>query len=284
MNTRELIELAQLDALCLLDEPERQAFEQAFAASSPAVREMIRQEQARYARLDPLLPMDEPPAALRQRVLERVRAAQAEQAQPAPASGALRLAGHAGEALPISRSRRVSPLWRAAAVGFASAAVLLGAVTLAMFRQFEDMGRSLKEQELVASVAKTFGTRYVEDVLFHPQTTRVSFRRADGAAGAEQASVFINPDWANALFFSTNMAAPEGGSYRLVVVDANDRIVQEVGTLDSTGGRGAHEVPAESIRAAKSGGADRKLAITLVGQGPQGPTSTIIMMEADIAG
>jgi anti-sigma-K factor RskA len=282
MNTRELIELAQLDALGLLDDAERQAFERAFAAAPPAVRAMLREEQARYARIDALLPTDEPPAGLRQRVMDRVRAARAEQDQTAPAP--LRLVGGSGEALPISRSRRVSPLWRAAAVGFASAAVLLGAVTLAMFRQFDDMRRSMREQELIASVAKTFGTRYVEDVLFHPQTTRVSFRRAEGAAGAEQASVFINPDWANALFFSANMASPQGGTYRLVVVDENNRIVREVGALDSIGGRAAHELPAQSIYAAKGGRTDRRLAISLVDQTPQGPTNTIIMTEADAAG
>ncbi len=271
MNTRELIELAQLDALCLLDESEREAFERAFAAAPPAVRRQVRQEQARLAQVDMLLPLDEPPATLREKVLARIRAAMAEVSDPR--SDLLHLTP--GE-LPIRRSRRVSPIWRAAALGFATAAMLLGAVSMQLFQQIEETRRNLREGALVDEVRRIWGTRYVEDVLFDTATTRVAFRAVDRKVGRGQASVFINPDWSNALLFSMNLPYQEAGTYRLVVVDEHNRIVQEVGVIHSQGGLNAQEMP--GLAAVRSGAEPRRLAIAFDAVGDDaGPA--IVMEE-----
>jgi hypothetical protein len=270
MNTRELIELAQLDALCLLDEGEREAFERAFAAAPPAVRRQIRAEQARLAQIDMLLPLDEPPATLREKVLARIRAAMAE------AAGA-RVTPHdpASGDLPIRPSRRVSPIWRAAALGFATAAMLLGAVSMQLFQQVEETRRNLREGALVDEVRRTWGTRYVEDVLFDVGTTRVAFRPVDRKVGRGQASVFMNPDWSNALLFSMNLPHQEAGTYRLVVVDDQNRIVREVGVIRSQGGLSGQEMP--GLSTVRSGAEPRRLAIAFDALGDD--SGPVIVME-----
>ena len=50
MTTHELLELASLDALGLLDADERESFERAFRAAAPAVQAQIRREQLRAPR------------------------------------------------------------------------------------------------------------------------------------------------------------------------------------------------------------------------------------------
>ena len=58
MTLQELIELAILDAMGLLDEEERLAFEVAFRASAPAVQAQVRRERRegrrRQAAVEPL--------------------------------------------------------------------------------------------------------------------------------------------------------------------------------------------------------------------------------------
>ena len=77
MKTQELIELAVLDAMGLLDEAEREAFEAGFSSASPAVQAQVRREQTRLCLSEALLPDEEPPAGLRALVVEAVRKAMA---------------------------------------------------------------------------------------------------------------------------------------------------------------------------------------------------------------
>ena len=87
-STRDLIELSLLDAMGLLDDEERAAFERAFAGTSPAVQSHVRREQTRLAQIDFLLPDVEAPAGLRAMVLEAVRKAMAEGAVAKAPAGA----------------------------------------------------------------------------------------------------------------------------------------------------------------------------------------------------
>jgi len=50
MTLQEMIELAILDAMGLLDEEERLAFELAFRAAAPPVQAQVRREQTRPSR------------------------------------------------------------------------------------------------------------------------------------------------------------------------------------------------------------------------------------------
>jgi len=77
MPPSELAELAVLDAFGLLEPPDQFRFEQAFLATTPDVQAEIRRIQADIATDEALLPMVDPPAELRARVLERIAAAMA---------------------------------------------------------------------------------------------------------------------------------------------------------------------------------------------------------------
>lgn len=71
----ELLELALVDALGLLDEVESARFERGFLAAPPGVQAEIRALQDRVAADRLLLSDDQPPASLRLRTLARVAAA-----------------------------------------------------------------------------------------------------------------------------------------------------------------------------------------------------------------
>lgn len=73
-NTDQLFELAGLDALALLDEQEAAFFERAFFAAPASAQRQIRELQASIV-ADPLFHADvQPPTALAEQVLRRVRA------------------------------------------------------------------------------------------------------------------------------------------------------------------------------------------------------------------
>src|SRR5688572_23634462 len=113
MTTQELIELAVLDAMGLLDEEEREAFDGAFGAAAPAVQAQVRREQTRISLSQDLLPDVEPPAGLRSLVLEAVRKAMGQPAERRHRHARLGM-------LTLMPARQVSPMWRAASVGFAA--------------------------------------------------------------------------------------------------------------------------------------------------------------------
>ena len=124
MRLQQLIELAILDAMGLLDEDEQRSFDSAYRTAAPAVQAQVRREQTRLSRIESLLPAVTPPAGLRAAVLEAVRREilAAEMADPAVV----------GTLPQIVKSRGVSAFWRAASVGMAAAAVVLGITTLQM--------------------------------------------------------------------------------------------------------------------------------------------------------
>ena len=74
MSLQEMIEMAILDAMGLLDEREQSSFESAFRAASPSVQSQVRREQTRLSRIESLLPDVTPPSGLRAAVLTAVRA------------------------------------------------------------------------------------------------------------------------------------------------------------------------------------------------------------------
>ncbi len=77
LPSNELAELAILDTYGLLHDADLLRFEQAFMGSPPDVQAEIRRIQAEIATDERLLPTCEPPAELRERVLDRIRSAMA---------------------------------------------------------------------------------------------------------------------------------------------------------------------------------------------------------------
>ncbi|MCW5776318.1 MAG: hypothetical protein KIS87_07770 [Phycisphaeraceae bacterium] len=251
MTTSELMEHAMLDVLALLDEEEQSAFDRAFRSASPEVQAQVRREQTRLARIDALLPDVEPPVTLRARVLAAVRAAMSASSSPAEAA-AIHIAQNARsvEHRSLGHRRRVTPWWRAAALGATAAAVVLGTLLVQMHSDYQRLENDLKRDALLSQLVETFGSRYVTDAIFDADTRRVAFR-PDAPGSQGRAAVWYHPDWDSARFFVVDLpvSAPDS-TYRLVVLDDQGNVVQDVAQFDFRGGLLHRDIP---IQVAVSG-------------------------------
>jgi hypothetical protein len=224
-TTRDLIELSLLDAMGLLDDDERAAFDRAFSGTSPAIQAHVRREQTRLAQIDFLLPDVEPPADLRAAVLEAVRRAMAEGAVGRESSRAAFMPA-------LLPTRRVSPLWRAGAIGFATAAVVFGYFTVYTQREYDRLGEMIRDNAATDQAVVRLGGS-LDDVMFNGDFTRVLFRPT--AAGVKgQASLWLNARDGSALLVCRNLPAVEG-EYRLVVVDDSGHATTELTTFAPNG-------------------------------------------------
>lgn len=205
MNTQELIELAVLDAMGLLDEQEREAFDGAFDRAAPAIQAQVRREQTRLCLSHDLLPDVEPPAGLRALVIESVRRAMAE-----PAARRHRHARALGIAL--VPARQVSPIWRAASVGFAAAALVLGVTFLHLRGRFDELAVAVESDRLLSEMQGAVGSQYVVALLSDPATiTRDFVPAAPGARG--QVRLWAHRMWGEgeeALLAMSNLPKVDG--------------------------------------------------------------------------
>jgi anti-sigma-K factor RskA len=245
MTVQELIELAVLDAVGLLDADERDAFENAFAAASPELQAQVRREQTRLSSLQHVLPDVAPPAGLRAAVIEAVREAIAQDL----------VSGGAHASLGLTPSKRVSRWWRAGAVGAMAAAVVFGVATLQMRSEYTQLRKSIQKNQLIDQITSTMGSRFVEDTLFDANTRHVIFN--PGAAVEAQACVFTNPDWESAKLFALNLGASEGQRFRLAVIDEAGNVVRELATFEAGAGLETQDIPSNVLAQA----ANRSLAL-----------------------
>lgn len=211
MNLQQLIELAVLDAMGLLDETEQAQFESAFRAASPQVQAQVRREQTRLSVMDALLPEVEPPAGLRAAVLEAVR------------RHILGAEAPAEDALPLVPARRVSHLWRTASLALAAACVVLSIGTFNMY-QSANFARVRQDSDgFMKAMVEKVGATYVRDVLFNRDTRRVVFSPVAGGTKG-QVSAFFNPEWKEAKLFHLGLGDAEGRTYKLAVIDDQNNI------------------------------------------------------------
>jgi hypothetical protein len=264
MTVQELIELSILDAMALLDEEEHVQFELALRAATPAIQAQVRREQTRLSRIESLLPDVEPPAGLRALVLEAVRAQMAMSGREHEMAGII--------TPPMARSRAVSPLWRAAALGLAAAAVVFGITTYQFRAEYDHLTAQIQGDQLISQLQSRFGASFVRDVLFNPDTQRVVLRGQDSAFRGE-ASVFVNPEWKSAKFFCRALTTPEGRNYKLAILDDNDRVVEVLQTFTSDGGLMPLDVPLDPTRAVR---------LAVLGAGER-PGVESVLAKAEIA-
>ncbi len=225
MNLQELIELAILDAMGLLDEREQAAFEAAFRTATPPIQAQVRREQTRLSRIDALLPDVTPPAGLRAAVLEAVRA----HAAASPSADSVDMLTPV-----ILRSRVVSPWWRAGTWGMAAAAVVLGFTTVTWKAQYKHLQQIMSSDQSIKDMSAKFGEKYVEQVLLAPDTKRVLFHAVAPEFKGE-ASIFVHPEWKEVKFFAKSVSTPEGRNYRLAIIDDQDKVVDVLDTFTSDG-------------------------------------------------
>lgn len=210
MNNENLFEMATLDALGLLDTEERRAFEEAFQAASPALKEELRREQRRLTALESTLPEVTPPATLRDRVLMAVREAMTAMA-PSRASGVIAKIGSPEWSI----RRAVSPVWRAACLGFATATVVLIAVGFYMRDTLDATMYDSLNRDLTQLITQDLGNEFA-DRLLSPASHKVSFQPVDGVRA--QAAILIDPESKTAYLVTRDLPAMDG-EYKLVVVN-----------------------------------------------------------------
>jgi hypothetical protein len=217
MTTKDLHEFASLDALGLLDYDERRAFEEAFEQAPGGLKASIRREQDRFASVEEFLPDVEQPKGLRARVLSSVR--DAVTALNAPADEADAVAGRIGVS-PWSLRRNVSPLWRAACIGFATATVVLVAVGSEIHTQYSEAMTSIEKSAFVDEIQERLGPKFVK-VLMSDTADHVRFTNAANVETDNAGNAMVLSDRASgaAMFVCRGLPKIDQGEYRLILVD-----------------------------------------------------------------
>ncbi|MBL8760958.1 MAG: hypothetical protein JNL50_06605 [Phycisphaerae bacterium] len=230
MTTRELIELAQLDALGLLDDQERQDFDRAFAAAPESIRAQLRREQTRLARTD-WVPIDgEPPAELRDAVLSDVAAAALKDRVLSAVRREMGAPAHrhqGGRAHPpIHQARVVSRVWRVGAIGAAAAAVALAATTLFLQSQYATLESEMRKTQTYDSITSTRGFN-LQDLVFNDNSRLVHFDVADKPGFEGTATAFVDASSQKVRVFYKNFAK-DLTQYRVVALDERGEEIGQV--------------------------------------------------------
>jgi len=225
MNLQTLLENAHLEALGLLDEQERAAFDAAFAASPPAIQAHVRDEQSRWASLDFLLPSLEVPSHMRALVLDRIRA----EIIAADAAAASIVSGGKSDPYEMQSSKRVTPMWRAGSIGLLGVVGVLSAAFLNVLSINSQMRTGMTDLGAPREILSALDDQdRINDVLFDERTSLTVFNKVS-VDFIGQASIRTNPDWTTATVNVQNL--PElatGESYRLVIIDDSDKVMTEL--------------------------------------------------------
>jgi len=271
MTTHELIELAVLNTLALLEDDEQEQFNRAFAAAPPSVQAHVRREQTRFSDIEALLPQVEPPADLRAKVVQAIRAAMAEAAAQAGLDHKINAAGHLTKLM--IPSRRVSPLWRASALGFATAAGVMVVAIIQLQISFRDIDQTLRADRDMQSTITSIGPKHVDDVLFDPRTAKhvlVDADPTDEKFVHARVAVHFNDEWDGAQFYAMNFEPEDGVEYRLIVLDKNGLPTSKYVTIQARFGRFGQRV-------ALNVDADTRLAVYAYAPGEK-PEAVFIMV------
>ncbi len=228
----ELLELAGIDALGLLDEEDHAAFVAGLESAPATLRELIIAEQARVAAEGLLLPDAEPGDALRRRVLGRITAGiesgrRAEEPAPARAVSHTR-ADRPSRPPRLQRARRVSPAWRISSISLAVAVVVLSVLHVQLKQEFDDVRDGAQISMLIGAV----GVDDIEATLFDASSRRYQFTPV-GDVGRARAMLWHLPDNGKARLYIANFPTVTG--YRLVVLGDDDRPIEELASFEADG-------------------------------------------------
>ncbi|MBL0927559.1 MAG: hypothetical protein IBJ11_07895 [Phycisphaerales bacterium] len=231
MSDRELWELASLDALGLLDDADRAGYDRAFRAAPPALQLQIRAEQSRFSEGLGLLPDVDPPASLKPRVLAAVRGAIEALAEPVadPADPVI------ARIMPEPRRPwwNSTAVWRAAAIGMATASIVM----TAFFWRMVDENRQITS--LIASSALTHDLQKISpsfaELMLSPNRREVALApAAEDVPSNLSARLFLNTETSKAVLIARNLPTASG-TYTLVLEEP-DGSRTRVQQFEATGG------------------------------------------------
>lgn len=224
MTIKELIELAPAYALKTLDDEQDAKYARSLDAASPAIQSQVWDVIARtLGGLEGTLPGVKAPPQLRPRVAGAVASAIATDVL----SGSVDVVARVGPG-----SRRVSPVWRAAAIGCAAAAVVFGLATFQMQSRYSELDSAIRNNQLASMFAKDFGARF-ETAFFSPKSEFVKFASTatDGSTPAE-AILVIDRERQTAQLICKGLPRSEAGvrsgMYTLATIDAEGRVGETV--------------------------------------------------------
>lgn len=173
MNFIDLIELAVLDALGMLDADEAAEFDAAFDAAPPSTRQRVRDEQARLANLEGVLPQVSPSPEMRDRVITAVREAML--------ADAIAKASEADDDGPLSirQSRGVARMWRVGAIGAAAAAVAFGVAFGHSTLRYNDLNERFENGIGLQGAINAYGPETMDMMLKSHLVQEVRFTPVD---------------------------------------------------------------------------------------------------------
>jgi hypothetical protein len=254
MTPRDLVEMASLDALGLLDEAERAEFESAFRAASPEVQAAVRRAQLRATKIDDLLPKVDPPPGLKARVVAAVRTAIAAvtlesdtQTSPVAAGG---YASQAHEPSAFTKLLNSAFVWRTACLGFATATIVLGVFYNIVTRNLSEVTDRVRTESYAAEFRDYFGPAFA-DSMMGPQSMWLSFAPAaqdlDLGTSVDEirAKLLYDPDRRVAFVrveglpdvnarYHVVVEQPNGGNRRQVeFFGSHDAIFRQINNIDA---------------------------------------------------
>ncbi len=243
LTRQDLLELASLDALGLLDEFDSAHYTRAFLDAPAAVQDEIKQRQAELAADRTLLPEEGPTPSLRQRVLDGVAEAveqKDDELAPLAQIGQRYRAMVASGAEPFRQTS--TPFWRAAVFVLAAAVVVLAYFTTDAYRQGNLIAVAALTGNTAEQLEKMIGPTF-KDFLLDGNAELIAFEASE--RGTTFKAVLLVND-SNEVFLVTDGLPPNiGAEYTLRMrydggtTDTIIRTFESNGTL--TGARFALE-------------------------------------------
>lgn len=224
MTIKDLIDLAPAYALKTLDERQDADFTAALDRAPRHIQALVWDVITRtLAGIEGTLPAVQPAPALRPRTLGLVAAAIAGEkiGEPQTAGGSPIV----GRIQPPRRT--VNPLWRAAAIGCAAAAVLMGVVWVQMRQEYAALDNVFTSNMLSEKFQRDFGDAF-ESRLFSASTKFVQFAAGDAAAPGK--AVLIIGEGGSAQLLCRDLPKNAAG-YQLAVVDSQGRVERVLSTF-----------------------------------------------------
>lgn len=217
MTRKELLELAALDALGLLDDYEAVAYTRSFEDAPATVQDEIRRLQSELASDESLLPADEPDGELRERVLAFVNEAIEREAAPLATIGPRGRRGSEASGRSLT-----GQFWRAASFVLAAAGLALVYLFTQAYQSSNELTKAalyddaVKLEVLLEPSSKDFLLDNSHKIPMTAVTRGMNYR----------ASLLVNEDSGAALLLIDKLPPTDGDGYVVQVVSEDGRLTQ----------------------------------------------------------
>lgn len=237
MTRQELLELAALDGLGLLDSYEAALYTRSFHHAPAAVQDEILRLQAEIASDESLLPDVEPEESLRERVLRKVaEAIEKVDAELAPLATIGRNRRSADDNDRRSSFRSSGPFWRAAAFILTGSLAVTGFFLMHAQQGQEEIARlaltNITSDQLIERIGPG-----ITDYIFNSNVERVVLKPVNSGTKLE-AVLFVNHEDGTAFLVTNNFSQRLNPTYRVQVSNPGSKpenvhqFTSTAGTLD----------------------------------------------------